>query len=263
MLIYWNGDPELLRMGWLTVRWYGLLFAAGFLVGLKIMQWMYEREGRAARELDQLLLYVMAGTLIGARLIHCFFYEPEYYLRHPVDMLFVWRGGLASHGGAIGLLAAVWLYCRSPQRPGYWWLLDRIAVPATLAGAFIRIGNFFNSEIIGIPTNQTWGVVFQHVDDYARHPAQLYEASVYLFIFWLLLRTYVRLKDGRDGLLTGMYLVSVFTARFALEFFKMPQATYEAGNAISVGQLLSVPFVIVGAFLIFRSRLTLRTAGSA
>ncbi len=250
----WNIDPVIVNIGPLTLGWYGLFFAGGFFIGLNLMQWIYRREGRPTAELDRILWFVLIGTLIGMRLVHCLFYEPEYFLAHPLEILKIWQGGYASHGGALGLLLAVFLYCRAPGRPKYLWLLDRLAIPAVLAGAFIRIGNFFKSEIIGIPTDSLFGVIFERVDPLPRHPVQLYEAFAYLAIFVVLLQLYRRTRVTADGTLTGLYLILVFAARFALEFFKTAQATYEDGYAISVGQFLSVPFVIVGVILVVRAR---------
>jgi phosphatidylglycerol---prolipoprotein diacylglyceryl transferase len=250
----WNIDPVITTLGPLTLGWYGVLFAGGFLVGVNVMQWIYRRESRDPRELDRLLWFVLGGTLIGMRLVHCFFYDPRYFLVHPLEILEIWKGGYASHGGAIGLLLAVYLYCRAPGRPKYLWLLDRLAIAAVLTGVFIRIGNFFNSEIIGVPTDSAFGVIFQRIDPLPRHPVQLYEATAYLAIFGVMLWLYRTKRAIVDGVLTGAYLTLVFGARFALEFLKTPQAAYEAGNVISVGQYLSVPFVIVGLVLLIRAR---------
>lgn len=252
--MHWNIDPIITTLGPLTLGWYGLFFAGGFLVGVKLMQWIYRREGRAENELDRLLWFVLAGTLIGMRLVHCLFYEPEKFLAQPLEILKIWEGGYASHGGAIGVLLGVYFYCRGAGRPAYLWLLDRLAIAAVVAGAFIRVGNFFNSEIYGEPTDSPLGVVFERVDSLPRHAVQMYEAIAYFVIFAAMLWLYKNKRLVNQGALTGVYLVSVFGARIALEFFKTPQATYEAGNAISVGQYLSVPFVIVGLVLIFRAR---------
>jgi prolipoprotein diacylglyceryl transferase len=250
----WNIDPVIVTFGPLTLGWYGLFFASGFLVGVNIMQWIYRRDGRDPGELDRLLWFVLGGTIVGMRLVHCLFYDPKYFLAHPLEILEIWKGGYASHGGAIGLLLAVYWYCRRAGRPTYLWLLDRLAIAAVITGAFIRIGNFFNSEIIGVPTDSVFGVVFLRVDALPRHPVQLYEAITYLAIFLVMLWLYRTKRATANGVLTGTYLALVFGARFGLEFFKTPQATYEAGNVISVGQYLSVPFVVVGIGLLLRAR---------
>jgi len=250
----WNVNPILLRLGPLAVSWYGLFFAAGFLTGIQMVHWMYRRDGRHVAELDRLLWYILAGIIIGMRLVHCFFYEPRYYLAHPWEIPQIWLGGYASHGGAVGLLIAVYLFCRAPNRPGFLWLLDRLAVPAALAGALVRIGNFFNSEIVGNPTNSIFGIVFVRYDPEPRHPVQLYEAVAYLGIFALLYFLY-RWRKGRDGMLVGLYFALTFTARFALEFLKTPQASYEQSFSIHVGQYLSLPFIILGLMLVARARI--------
>ncbi len=250
----WNLDPIIKQFGPFTLGWYGLFFAGGVLIGLQLMQWIYRREGRNVAELDRLLWFVLAGTLIGMRLGHCLFYDPGYYLTHWWEIPQFWLGGYASHGGAVGLLVAVALYCRGPERPSYFWLLDRLAIPAVLTGAFIRIGNFFNSEIVGNPTDSVFGVVFKRVDALSRHPVQLYEAVSYLAIFVVLILVYRHKRGLRDGGITGLYFILVFTARFVLEFLKTPQAAYEGGLTIHVGQYLSLPFVLVGVALLLRGR---------
>jgi phosphatidylglycerol:prolipoprotein diacylglycerol transferase len=253
--MHWNIDPEITSIGPLTLGWYGLFFAGGFLVGVKLMQWIYRREGRDVNELDRLLWFVLAGTLIGMRLVHCLFYEPEYFLARPLEILKIWEGGYASHGGAIGVLLGVYVYCRGVDRPAYLWLLDRLAIAAVVAGAFIRVGNFFNSEIYGEPTTSPLAVVFERVDLLPRHPVQLYEGIAYFGIFAGMLWLYKNKRFATNGALTGVYLVSVFTARIALEFFKTPQSTYDATSVISVGQYLSVPFILAGIALLIKSRL--------
>jgi prolipoprotein diacylglyceryl transferase len=256
-ILSWDPDPILVRLGPLAVRWYGLFFVAAFFAGYLIMLWIYRREGRDVESLDTGLMYMLAGTILGARLGHVLFYEPGYYLTDPIQILKVWEGGLASHGAAVGILVALSLYVRRSPGLTYLWLLDRVAIVTALGGCFIRIGNFFNSEIVGTPTSGAWGVVFARVDALPRHPVQLYEALAYLLSFAILLVAYVRhAKDRRNGLLLGLFFVLVFSARFALEFVKTPQAAYEEGFALTVGQFLSIPFVLAGIALIARSRPT-------
>ncbi len=263
--LHWNPDPILVAFGPLAVRWYGLFFAAAFLVGYGIMVWLYEQEGRSTKSLDGAFMYMFLGTIVGARLGHVLFYEPQYYLTNPLEILKVWEGGLASHGGAVGILVALWLYARRSGAPSYLWLLDRVAIPTALGGFFIRTGNFFNSEIVGTPTSGWWAVVFERFDAVPRHPVQLYEALAYLIVFVALVAVY-RWSEYREGFLLGLFFVLVFAARFGLEFVKMPQAAYEAGLAVTVGQMLSVPFILVGLALMRRARPARRpeqTAGSA
>ncbi|HYM34536.1 MAG TPA: prolipoprotein diacylglyceryl transferase [Steroidobacteraceae bacterium] len=252
----WDIDPLILPLGPVALSWYGLFFAGAFLFGLQFMQWTYRRDGRNVAELDRLLWYVLGGTVIGMRLGHCFFYDPGHYLTHPWEIPQFWLGGYSSHGGAVGLVLAIYLYCRAPGRPKFLWLLDRLAVPAVLAGAFIRVGNFFNSEIYGTETDSIFGVWFKRVDPdhfIKRHPVQLYEAFAYIVIFAALFLIYRRTKKLADGELTGFYFLLVFSARFALEYFKTPQAAYEGDFSIHVGQYLSLPFVLLGVILLVRA----------
>lgn len=250
-IIHWNFDPILISLGPLHVRWYGIIWALAFIFGQQFIDWVYRREGRPSGESDQLLLYTIGGTILGARLAHCLIYDPAFYLANPITILKIWEGGLASHGGAVGMLLALWLYARRFAVPSYLWLLDRVAIPAALGGALIRFANFLGSQIVGRPTSGTWGVVFDAVDSLPRHPVQLYESAAYLFIFGSLLAAYLR-NGARTphGLLTGVFFVGVFLARIALEFLKMPQAAYEANFSFTVGQWLSVPFLFAGLSLI-------------
>lgn len=259
-MFFWNADPIAVAIGPLSIHWYGLLFAAAFLSGLQIMSRMFVREGQDKNNLDSLLWFVVIGALVGARLGHCLLYDPNYYLSNPLEILKIWEGGLASHGGVVGTLLAVWAFARTKGYP-FWWLLDRIAVPAALGGAFIRIGNFMNSEIVGMPTIAPWAVIFDRVDSLPRHPVQLYEAAVYALIFVLLFLTYrVDAASRRQGLLSGLFLTLVFAARFALEFFKTPQAAYELGAFLTVGQWLSAPCILAGMWLLVRAY-RVRSAG--
>ncbi len=255
MIIHWDFDPILFSLGFLQARWYGILFVGGFFVGQWILGRMFVAEGVPRERAERLLLILLLGAIIGARLVHCLFYDPQYYLAHPLDILKVWEGGLASHGGAIGMLIALWIAQRRMDPPlPFLWLVDRIAVTTALGAVFIRVANFLNSEIVGKPTSGSWGVVFERVDALPRHPVQLYEAAAYLVIFFVLIAMYrSKGKDIAHGLLFGWFMVLVFTARFILEFFKTPQAAYEAGQMITVGQYLSIPFVALGVVMIWRA----------
>src|SRR6266404_1322175 len=252
--LVWNIDPVLLHLGPLQLRWYGLLFAAGILAAYRAGVWSFERAGGSAEEASRLLSYVVVGTVVGARLGHCLLYEPGYYLHHPLEILAFWHGGLASHGGALGIAFAVWIFARRTGRDVL-WLLDRVAVAAPVAGACIRIGNFFNSEIVGRPSDVPWVVVFARLDSFPRHPAKLYEAAASLMIFAAMLwvERHTELRE-RPGALTGIVLILIFGFRFAIEFRKEPQETFEAALPLDMGQLLSIPAVLLGAWLLARRR---------
>jgi len=241
----WNMNPTILHLGPLQLRWYGLFFVGSFFLGLYILQWIFKREGKDVSVLDNLLIYILVGTVIGARLMHCFAYQPEYYLAHPLEIFQVWKGGLASHGGLLGVLIALYLFTKRYHIP-YLWLMSRLAIPGALAATFIRIGNFFNSEILGIPTDKPWAIIFERIDSLPRHPSQLYEALAYFILFFILLGLYRILNPKTSTkLLSGIFFTYVFTARFFLEYFKEHQADYTI-SMFSTGQLLSIPFIILG-----------------
>ncbi|MFT7859475.1 MAG: prolipoprotein diacylglyceryl transferase [Sulfurimonas sp.] len=251
--LIWNADPVAFSLGGVEVFWYGILFATAILSGLEFMKWAYKKESKEAQQLDTLFLYVVIGVVIGARLGHCFFYEPDYYLSNPLEILYVWKGGLASHGGGLGALLGILLY-RYRHSLELLWFLDRIAIATAIFAFFVRLGNFMNSEILGRPTELPWGVVFTKVDLLPRHPVQLYEAFSYLFIALVLFVVYKRFQARfKDGFLFGLFLVLVFVVRFLLEFVKERQADYSADILLSTGQLLSIPFILFGIFLIYKA----------
>ncbi len=253
-VVQWNVRPELVQLGPVEIRWYGLLFALLFWIGYSIVAWQFRVEGKNEDSLGSLLSHLVVGTIVGARLGHCLLYEPAYYLSHPVEIFKIWEGGLASHGGAAGVLIALYLYARKHPDQSCLWLLDRIAIPTALGASLIRIGNLFNSEILGRPTDVPWAFVFQRVDSVPRHPAQLYESIAYALIFCGLQWAYRRWRSETPrGLLLGIFLVSVFTARFLIEFYKEEQAAYEQPTFWHVGQWLSVPFIVAGAVLMWRA----------
>lgn len=254
MLIHWQFDPIALQIGPVPLRWYGLLFVGGFFIGQRILARIFRREDVPEQHADALLMYALIGAVVGARIVHCLFYEPDYYLSNPLAILRIWEGGLASHGGVIGVVVGMWMASRRLKLP-FAWLLDRMAIPSALVAVFIRVANFLNSEIVGNPTGGQWGVVFEAVDALPRHPAQLYEAFGYLLTFFVLRAIYRRHgAETPRGLLLGWMLALVFGVRILVEFVKTPQAAYEAGQLISVGQWLSVPFLILGIVLIARAR---------
>ncbi len=254
----WDVSPDIFSLGPITIRWYGLLFAASFIVGFYIMQKIFALESKKENDLNDLVWYMILGTVIGARLGHCFFYNPEYYLSNPIKILMVWEGGLASHGAAIGILIAVYLYSKKKNDQTYLWVLDRVVITVALAGFFIRTGNLFNSEIIGKPSDLPWAVVFVNADVsdpmVPRHPAQFYEALAYLLIFVLLIMIYRKRKQNlNDGFIFGLFLFLVFTFRFFVEFIKEDQSAFEAGMLLNMGQILSIPLILGGIALIIYS----------
>ncbi len=260
----WNIEPQIVSFGALQIRYYGLLFALGFILGYRSMVQMYTAEGRSTKDLDLLLYMLIGGTLIGARLGHCLFYEPDYFLANPIEILYVWRGGLASHGGATGVLIAIWWYTRlRPDQPVL-WLMDRLAYPIALTGAFIRLGNFFNSEILGKPADVPWAIRFTRVDDQPRHPSMLYESAAY-FGLYLFLRYLMKKFPNRlpQGLIPGIFLVWVFLARFLIEFTKENQEAWEAGMVLNMGQLLSIPMILLGLGFIYYAKKHPRPAMAA
>jgi phosphatidylglycerol:prolipoprotein diacylglycerol transferase len=247
LVIPWDVNPEIFRIGSFAVRWYGLLFASSFLFGYIIMNRIFKNENLGEAVLDRLTIYMAFGVILGARLGHCLFYEPGYYLQHPLEIIMIWHGGLASHGAAIGILITLWLFVRK-EKKNYFWILDRIAIVVAISGFFIRMGNLMNSEIYGIETTVPWGFVFLRNHEVApKHPTQIYEALAYLAIFILLYRMYWSKKgEHTEGLLISLLCLLVFTARFFIEFLKEDQVAFEAGMKINMGQLLSIPFILMG-----------------
>ena len=289
--ITWTASPEIVSIGPLTLRWYGLLFAAGFLIGLYIVRAMFEAENEPEEWLDKIFIYMVVGAVAGARLGHVFFYEWDYYSQNLGEIIAIWEGGLASHGGAIGIIIALYIFSRRVSKRSVLWVLDRVVVPTALAGCFIRLGNLMNSEIVGKPTDVSWGFKFpRHEIDLwdrcqqcatqagdkcvevaelasgkfcvdisqvpVRHPVQLYESISYLLTFfvlyWVYWRTDVKQQQGR---MFGLFLILVLgVIRFVLEFFKTSQGGFEAafGGALSTGQLLSIPFFLIGLYFFLR-----------
>ncbi|MGN1281984.1 MAG: prolipoprotein diacylglyceryl transferase [Succinivibrio sp.] len=246
-----NLDPIAFSLGPVSIRWYGLLFSLGFILGYLMMQLFFRKKNYKTEDLDRLLFYIFIGTVVGARLAHCFIYEPDFYLSHPGKILKIWEGGLASHGGTVGVILAVLFFMyRTKWKYNFLELADMICVPTALVCSMIRLGNFFNSEILGIPTNSDYGIVFAKLgEDFARHPAQLYEAVSYFLIFLLLLAVYTFVKRPK-GLIFGLLFTLAFIARFAIEPFKVEQADYSTNSIFNVGQFLSIPFIILGIAII-------------
>jgi len=271
-ILNWNVDPVIYMItDSFPLKYYGALFACGLLLGYYIVRNVYKKEGLPLDNLDSLLVYVIVGTILGARLGHCLFYEPAYFLEHPIEILlpiqkvagvykFVGFQGLASHGGSIGVLIAMLLYCRK-YKVKFLWLLDKMALGVPVTAVFIRLGNFMNSEIYGKPTNGNWGVVFQRDDLIPRHPTQLYEAFAYLLILVVVLQMYKTERFRNvNGLIFGTFITLVFLARFIIEFFKENQEAFENNMLINMGQILSIPFILIGlALIIWKSKVNIET----
>ncbi|MBR9728531.1 prolipoprotein diacylglyceryl transferase [Shewanella intestini] len=255
----WNFDPILFSLGPVMVHWYGVLFATAISCGFLVMKHIYKREGLPVESLDDLLMYCVVGIIVGARLAHCFFYDPEFYLSHPLKILYIWEGGLASHGGGLGAILALFYY-HTKTKLAFLFLLDRLAIATAIFGFFVRIANFANSEILGNPTDKPWGIVFARVDNIARHPAQLYEAMAYLISFVVLYAIYrnTQLKQKHGGIF-GLFLLFIFSARWAIESVKVSQTAYHE-QFITTGQALSIPFLIVGVILFIKALLPTKTA---
>lgn len=252
--INWDISPNisLFDGGFLQVRWYGLLFALSFVLGYQIMQYIFVKEKKNLKDLESLTLTMILGTVLGARLGHCLFYSPEYYLNNPIEILKIWEGGLASHGAMIGIPFALWIFVKRHKNYNYLWLIDRIVIVVALSGFFIRLGNFFNSEIIGRPTDLPWAVIFHRIDELPRHPSQIYESLSYLIIFIILAYRYVtnshKIENGKN---LGLFLVLIFGVRFLWEFTKENQVSFEQALPLNMGQLLSIPAVLLGLYLLF------------
>lgn len=340
--ILWDVNPTIVDLFGREIRWYGLFFAMGFLIGQQILIRIYKGEGRSEKDVETLTIYMVVATVVGARLGHVLFYQPDYYLEHPLEILQIWKGGLASHGATIGILLAIYLYSKKATNQSYFYVLDRLVITIALAGCFIRLGNLMNSEIIGLPTNSSTAFVFARetqdgikdlfkdkvesvsisksdsnttienfeyqgldidvelksgVDNkeafvkeiidqvrnssyfsenvmipfsagykiegnkatisaigIPRHPSQLYEAISCFFIFILLgilyLQKQAKLPEGR---LFSIFVILIFGLRFLYEFYKEDQVDFEAGLALNMGQILSIPLVLAGLFILMRS----------
>lgn len=265
--IHWNVSPELFSIGPISVRWYGLMFALGFLIGYQIMFKMFKFEGSNTEWLDKLFIYTIVATIAGARLGHVFFYGWSYYSHHLIEIIlpiakgetgytFVGYQGLASHGGALGIFLAIYFYSKKVTKRSLFWTLDRLIIPTALVSAMIRTGNLMNSEIYGVPTNLPWGFIFdRNHETIAKHPTQIYEALGYLIVFFSSLWMFFKGKDLKDrtGFIIGFGFVGIFLTRFFVEFIKENQEAFEAGMTLNMGQLLSIPFVLGGGYLMYRA----------
>ena len=254
--IIWDVNPDIFVIPFLDhpVRWYGLSWAIGFVLSQQIMFYIYKKEGRSSQEVETLTIYMIIAAIVGARLGHVLFYDPVHFFEEPLSVLKVWEGGLASHGGAIGVLIALYFFARK-TKVKYLWIVDRLVIVSALTACLIRMGNLMNSEMVGLPTTLPWGFVFTSVDNIPRHPAQLYEAIycflLFIFLFWTWNK---KRNEIKTGFLTGWFLVILFSLRFVDEFFKINQVSFEDELALNMGQLLSIPFVICGIVILIRAR---------
>jgi phosphatidylglycerol:prolipoprotein diacylglycerol transferase len=351
--IIWNVSPEIIDLGKFSLRWYGLLFATGFLIGQQILIRIYKQEGKSEKHVETLTVYMLIATVVGARLGHCLFYQPEYFLKHPIEILYIWEGGLASHGATIGILLAIYLYSRKQTDQSYLYVLDRLVITIALAGCLIRLGNLMNSEIYGKQTDLPFAFVYVHgaetelkenyntylsevkikstgkdtsiagrsyaildleliprraniskeslvsfvgielnnhlhygqnsdlkdnimVPDgppsftlvpsdhtYAahvklfgvpRHPTQLYEAGLAFLLFLFLYYTYLKHKANTpEGRIFGLFVFILFSSRFLVEYLKVPQVDFENDMSLNMGQILSVPLIVAGLFILVKS----------
>ncbi|PKO99026.1 MAG: prolipoprotein diacylglyceryl transferase [Bacteroidetes bacterium HGW-Bacteroidetes-8] len=258
LAITWGPNPEIFSIGPIHIRYYSFLFVSGFIIGYYIFMRFFKREGLPVEILDTLLYTLLGSAVIGARLGHCLFYQPDYYLSKPWEIFMIWEGGLASHGGAIAILIALWYYARKYGRRynfDYMWLLDRVGVATPLAGALIRLGNLMNSEIYGNPTDLPWGFIFTiKGETLPKHPTQLYEALAYLLTFALLMLLYWKaLPKLKKGTMFGIFMIGIFGTRFFIEFVKEPQVAFEQSMTLNMGQWLSIPFILLGISIIIYS----------
>ncbi|KKP40542.1 MAG: prolipoprotein diacylglyceryl transferase [Candidatus Peregrinibacteria bacterium GW2011_GWF2_33_10] len=258
----WNVNPEIMQIGPLALRYYSLLFATGLISAYLTLRWIYKKEKKTPDEADTLALYIIIGAVIGARLGHTLFYEFSYYSKHIAEIFLPWHGtigknfeftgyqGLSSHGGAIGVILALLIFVKR-YKSNLLWIADRLAICIPLTAGFVRLGNLMNSEIIGQPSNLPWAFIFQRIDDIPRHPTQLYESLSYFTVFLLLLILYKHKKlINQQGQLSGLFLTILFSLRFLIEFAKENQEAFENNWILDMGQILSIPFILFGLFLI-------------
>ena len=253
--IVWDVDPTIFEIAGRQIRWYGLMWGIGFILAYKYAEWLFKKEKYPEEWVDKLFVYSIVSVIVGARLGHCLFYQWDYYTSNPVEILKIWEGGLASHGGTFGVILAAWIYSRKVTKQSVWWLFDRIIPSVAVLCFCIRFGNLMNSEIYGTPTDLPWGFIFvRDGQTVPCHPTQIYEmlyCIVGFIVTWLMYWKFKAYK--REGLLLGVFLEIIFFTRFMLEFIKNDQELFEAGHLLNMGQMLSLPFVIWGIYLIIRA----------
>lgn len=254
--ITWNADPVIFSFGPIALRWYGLAFAIGFIIGYNIVAKMFKHEGAPEKWLGVLLTYVVVATIVGSRLGHVFFYQWDYYSQHLDEIFKIWEGGLASHGGTIGNIIAILLFSWFVTKKNPSWTFDKLVVPVALVGGLIRLGNLMNSEIYGGVTDLPWGFIFvRDGQTLPMHPTQIYEALCYFALFGLLMWMYWKKNaQERPWLITGVFFIGIFLPRFLIEYVKNVQVGKEfemiAEYGINMGQLLSIPFIIIGIVMV-------------
>jgi len=258
LFIHWHVEPAIFSIGGFQLRWYSLLFISGFIAGFYLFRHFMRREGVNEAVLDPLFFTLLICTIVGARLGHCLFYQPDYYLtswKGFLEIFMPWEGGLASHGGAIALLLGMWWYCGKYGRKNdfdFLWIMDRLCITVAFAGCLIRLGNLFNSEIYGDVTNLPWGFIFDlRGETSPKHPTQIYEALSYLILGLAMLWIYEKKLDKMHrGFFFGLFLVGCFGMRFLIEFIKEPQVDFEQSMLLDMGQILSIPFIITGVVIL-------------
>jgi len=249
-MIRWNVDPEIIQVGAFSLRYYSLMFVMGFILMGEYVARRFKVYGKDPVLVSSLTTHIIIGMLVGSRLAHCFFYEPQYYLNNPLDILKIWEGGLASHGGYLGVMIAVGVFLKKHQELKFFWIMDVIAGPCLFVGGLIRLGNLFNSEIVGVPTDVPWAFVFERVDLLPRHPAQIYESIGYFTIsFILFAMERKRMNLWKNGTIIAYAIIISFTFRFFIEFLKAEQSTLTIFNFMNMGQILSIGFVFLGLIL--------------
>lgn len=266
LFIHWNPNPELFHILSLPIKYYGLFWAIGIILGYLVVKYQYKDKGISEVLFEPLFLYCFLGIFIGARLGHCLFYDFAYFSQHPLEIIlpvhflpqggweFTGYAGLASHGGTLGLIIALWLYCKKTKM-NYIDVLDMIAVATPITACWIRLANLMNSEIIGNPTDAPWAFIFERVDSIPRHPAQLYEALAYLLLFFIMIYLYKNYnKKVHRGFFFGLCLIAIFTFRFFIEFIKENQVDFEETMLLNMGQWLSIPLILIGAFSIYMGK---------
>ena len=260
LFVNWHVDPVLIHIGNFGIRWYSLLFVSGFILGWYLFKWFFRREGVPEKLMDPLLYTMLIATIVGARLGHCIFYQPDYYFgswQGFWEIFMPWKGGLASHGGAIAILLAMWWYSSHYGKKNdfdFVWIIDRLVIATAFAGCLIRLGNLFNSEIYGDVTNLPWGFIFElRGETEPKHPTQLYESLSYLVLGLIMLWVYAKkLNKVHRGFFMGFFFVVCFGMRFIIEFIKEPQVEFEQSMTLNMGQILSIPCVLLGiAMLVY------------